>query len=431
MTYALGLVETKGLVAALEAADAMLKAANVKLIGKEQTKPALITIKVIGDVGAVKAAVEAGIAAAARVGQLVASHIIASPAEELDSIVPGILEDSGHFPNLPLSENHDIPVLPVIPEIPAPDISLPDVPEIPEIPDTPGVPDFTVPAKNSRTRKTAKRGTEKAPVKTKNELVSDAVEESPVVEIMESLPPVPDPVGEAFSDINETQLDNYLNETVSATEDTITVDAGAVVDNIVYEEPDEVTEVIEPLEKREEDLKPDRKKAKESPFQGNLFSTPSLFDQGPVENEFPEISYQDEFIPEEELLEALLDSSETVTSEEFVEDQAAEPIEKDSEKEPENLSGEVAGVNKKQTQINQPEEPKTPETPEEIQKKKEIEEEILLLQARDILTLNVHQLRRLARHTESFPIIGRDISKANRQELLFYFDALKRGFNKS
>ena len=73
---ALGLVETRGLVAALEAADAMLKAANVICVGKEVTDAAFVTIKVIGEVAAVKAAVEAGSAAAGRVGELVSTHII-------------------------------------------------------------------------------------------------------------------------------------------------------------------------------------------------------------------------------------------------------------------------------------------------------------------------------------------------------------------
>jgi microcompartment protein CcmL/EutN len=73
---ALGLVETRGLVAALEAADAMLKAANVICVGKEVTDAAMVTIKVVGEVGAVKAAVDAGSAAARRVGELVSTHII-------------------------------------------------------------------------------------------------------------------------------------------------------------------------------------------------------------------------------------------------------------------------------------------------------------------------------------------------------------------
>ena len=87
ITSALGLVETRGLIAAIEAADAMLKAANVQLLGKEVTKGALVTIKVVGDTGAVKSSVAAGAAAAERVGELVSSHIIPRPHEELFKVL--------------------------------------------------------------------------------------------------------------------------------------------------------------------------------------------------------------------------------------------------------------------------------------------------------------------------------------------------------
>ena len=84
---ALGLVETRGLVAALEAADAMMKAANVVCIGKEVTDAALVTIKITGEVAAVRSAVEAGKAAAAKVGEVVSTHIIARPDDETEMIV--------------------------------------------------------------------------------------------------------------------------------------------------------------------------------------------------------------------------------------------------------------------------------------------------------------------------------------------------------
>lgn len=87
LTLALGLVETRGLIGAIEAADAMAKTANVKLIGKERTDPAMITIKIIGDTAAVRSAVEAGATAAQRVGQLVSKHVIPRPAESLEDLV--------------------------------------------------------------------------------------------------------------------------------------------------------------------------------------------------------------------------------------------------------------------------------------------------------------------------------------------------------
>ncbi len=81
---ALGLIETRGLVAAIEAADAMVKAANVKLTAKNYAGSGMVEIEVTGDVGAVKAAVDAGAAAAKRVGEIVSVHIIPRPHEELD-----------------------------------------------------------------------------------------------------------------------------------------------------------------------------------------------------------------------------------------------------------------------------------------------------------------------------------------------------------
>ena len=102
MGSALGLVETRGLVGAIEAADAMLKAANVKFIGKEKVVPALITIKVIGEVAAVRAAVDAGAEAAKRVGQLVSVHIIPQPDEQLKIILPEIDTDTNEKKQLNL-----------------------------------------------------------------------------------------------------------------------------------------------------------------------------------------------------------------------------------------------------------------------------------------------------------------------------------------
>ncbi len=85
---ALGMIETRGLVAAIEAADAMVKAANVVLVGKEQVGSGLVTVIVRGDVGAVKAATDAGAAAADRVGELVSVHVIPRPHQEVEILLP-------------------------------------------------------------------------------------------------------------------------------------------------------------------------------------------------------------------------------------------------------------------------------------------------------------------------------------------------------
>ena len=88
MKEALGMVETRGLIGAIEAADAMVKAANVHLIGKVQIGSGLVTVMVRGDVGAVKAATDAGAAAAEKVGELISVHVIARPHTEVDVILP-------------------------------------------------------------------------------------------------------------------------------------------------------------------------------------------------------------------------------------------------------------------------------------------------------------------------------------------------------
>ena len=85
---ALGMVETKGLIGAIEAADAMVKAASVALMGKEQIGAGLVTVMVRGDVGAVKAAVDAGAAAAKRVGEVVSVHVIPRPHQDVEKIIP-------------------------------------------------------------------------------------------------------------------------------------------------------------------------------------------------------------------------------------------------------------------------------------------------------------------------------------------------------
>ena len=85
---ALGMIETRGLVAAIEAADSMLKAANVTLVGTEKIGSGLVSVMVRGDVGAVKAAVEAGGASAGRLGELVAVHVIPRPHSDVEKILP-------------------------------------------------------------------------------------------------------------------------------------------------------------------------------------------------------------------------------------------------------------------------------------------------------------------------------------------------------
>ena len=85
---ALGMVETRGLVAAIEAADAMCKAANVTLVGTEKIGSGLVTVMVRGDVGAVKSSVEAGANSAGKLGELIATHVIPRPHGDVEKILP-------------------------------------------------------------------------------------------------------------------------------------------------------------------------------------------------------------------------------------------------------------------------------------------------------------------------------------------------------
>jgi len=97
-TNSLGMIETRGLIGAIEAADAMVKSANVQLVGKEQVGGGLVTVMVRGDVGAVKAATDAGAAAAEKVGELISAHVIARPHTEVDNILPHSRPAAGPAP---------------------------------------------------------------------------------------------------------------------------------------------------------------------------------------------------------------------------------------------------------------------------------------------------------------------------------------------
>jgi ethanolamine utilization protein EutM len=94
MQQALGLIETRGLVAAIEAADAMVKAAKVKFLGRQKVKAGLVAVMVAGDVGAVKAAVDAGTAAGKKIGEIVSSHVIPRPHGDIDFIIPFVADET-------------------------------------------------------------------------------------------------------------------------------------------------------------------------------------------------------------------------------------------------------------------------------------------------------------------------------------------------
>jgi ethanolamine utilization protein EutM len=135
MPKALGLVETRGLVAAIEAADAMVKAANVTLVGKETTNPALITIKIVGETAAVRSAVDAGSSAAKRVGVLVSTHIIPQPDNQMTTLLPEIKDSPERKPRRvekEVPEKKEEVVTPVVKAVPKPEVKKEKKKEIKE-----------------------------------------------------------------------------------------------------------------------------------------------------------------------------------------------------------------------------------------------------------------------------------------------------------
>src|ERR1035437_2565188 len=263
MPKALGLIETRGLVAAIEAADAMVKAANVKIVGKEQTNPALITIKIVGDVAAVKSAVDAGAAAAQRVGELVSVHVIPQPDKQMLFLFPELRDDD-------------------------------------------------------------------SPVLEQDEILAVIFAENPIVPAKSLKPEKP-----------------------VIKEDHIEIPSGDFAQLIEVLQKEKTPKIQ--LKVRTSDLEV----KSEQQFLGNLFTG----------------------------------QNDTIS----------------------RLRQEALGkVDSYKKKI-------TPPEPENKKIVPEYKEKFNSPQSEDIESLNVHQLRRLARDTENFPIKGREISKANRQELLEFF----------
>lgn len=133
-TKALGLIETIGLITAIEAADSALKAANVKLLGHENTKGGgRITIKLVGDVGAVKAAVAAGVAAAERIGRIESSLVIPRPHQEIEGLVSYV--DRGPAKVTVTAVTAEVELAAIPPEVPAkakPAVVMPEAPAVPK-----------------------------------------------------------------------------------------------------------------------------------------------------------------------------------------------------------------------------------------------------------------------------------------------------------
>lgn len=311
MSLALGLVETKGLVGAIEAADAMAKAANVRIIGREKVVPAYITIKCVGDVAAVKAAVDAGAAAAQRVGQLISIHVIPQPDVQLSQFFPEIEESSA--------------------EIDYNEIS----------------------AKKSTRKKSAKS------VEKKDSVISIEV---PITENIENI---------------------SLPQNVASEEKQVEVSSNEMNEAVVNESIRVTSET--------------KKKSKVVKVQSEPVSLFDSFD----------VDYDHLSKLKQEALEEL--NEEETQFNQKLEDGIEDAEYSDSE------------VDETIEYIPETENTRTIKNFEDVN-----EEEVVStsVEERNISKMNVHQLRKLARQTENFPIQGREISKANRTTLLDYFSQM-------
>lgn len=321
MLLALGLIETKGLIGAIEAADAMLKAANVKLINKEKITAALVTIEIVGEVAAVQSAVDAGAAAAQRVGQLISAHVIPRPDDQLEDFLKFIPENNS--------------------------------------------------SKKSKSNKKKKAADEFS--------LFDPVEENAV-----------EPESQQTAEFENEEIieesitdDSELEEEIEVSEkDEISEEP----ENLESIQEIEKAEIIEPSEKPEISEEEESSESNE-----NIDSDTEIEnDESTESDELKDIEKIDDF---EESSNEKESSDELIDTEDISTELEDENIEKSDEETVDN----------------------------EIKEKDENQSDI----ADEFENMNVHELRKLARATDNFPIKGREISKANRQTLIEYFRSIK------
>jgi len=365
MELALGLIETKGLIGAIEAADAMLKAANVKLISKEKITAALVTIKIVGEVAAVRSAIDAGAAAAQRVGQLVSTHIIPRPDDQLIPFIYDLLPEQNQ--------------------------------------------------KKSKSKKVTKTSIEHPSLFSQEELHIDYAEEGG---------------DEDFSDPDE--------EVISKSEiDIIESDSEKGISKIEISDFDS-DEDIETEMEDELDDEADLELGKEDSLNEEL------------ESDFHKVNEEENFSSEiESFNEDENDELENIPEyEEELEDEL-----------PEEIDGELDGdldteINVEvsdniDTEIDVEFNKEFPEkTKSDLDDSKTVEsfknnvgdihsgesettvaasgDESEIPKEDELIKLNVHDLRKLARSLSDFPIKGREISKANRNLLIDYFNQLRK-----
>lgn len=380
MTLALGLIETKGLIGAIEAADAMVKAANVEIIGKEKITAALITIKIVGEVAAVKAAVDAGAEAAKRVGELVSTHVIPKPDDEMDAILPEMEQFKESYSSKPVKktktrEKKEPPKERVYSLFDQGDFDEPELLEEEE-------------------NNVAEINTE---IEPENNIIST---DEQVIE----------------SELDSESVDEESDEFVLEQEDEDLTG------------PEDVVSAVEPPEEE-----PDAETASEDAF-------PDDFEEEPADNNIQdEFVEPDEIsLEEENRQESLISDSaeeENLPVESLIEPEEElvvnEP-EKEPEIEEEKSPEEILEEEKPEPALSHLERLRH----EALESLDSAEETFVtaapkdksatsLMDTAELEKMNVHELRKLARSIADFPIQGREISKANRKVLLDYLIGLK------
>lgn len=367
MQQALGLIETKGLIGAIEAADAMVKAANVKLIGKEKITAALVTVKVIGETAAVKAAVDAGAAAAQRVGQLISTHVIPRPDDQIDSILGfETIKDS--------------------PE-PPPDKSKKKVVEsAPE-----KIPEQTIQAEPEKT--------------TEVDLSADSSDDANTVSLDNVETELTEERTPDVTEESPAEIINQKSQNIPATYEIEDFDDDDEID-IEEHEQHSNAEVPEekPVIKHHRTSKHNITK-KES--NENLLS---LFDDNiGFEEPTPDrVKFTQTSIDDTAAISKPNEKSDLVDEEKELIDKA--PVEDSKDLITDDNITQIEDVSEVITK-------------EEISSETE---ENISLENIDLEKLSVAELRRLARKTKGFPIYGREISKANRTTLLDFFNQIMK-----
>ncbi len=367
MQLALGLIETKGLIGAIEAADAMLKAANVKLISKEKITAALVTIKIVGEVAAVRSAIDAGAAAAQRVGQLVSTHIIPRPDDQLEPFIYDLFPDEIQKKSKPKKEKKssiDHPSLFSQDEHIVMDANqITDDEELLNS-DEEEISDTEIDILESDSNK----GSSKIEVSEVIDEQSDS--ELDGVDLLKT---------ESVEDFHkENEEENFSSETNSSEEVNLSSISEPLEDN-------ENLDYDESLPEYEEELDDE---------------LPEEIDGELGENDFEEIESE---------LDGEIDSEldgESVDNE-ISDDIITEPYDAEQEEPLENDNEDLSSKESEQGGAN-------------IEVSETIPEEEVLIK------LNVHDLRKLARSLSDFPIKGREISKANRNILIDYFNQLRK-----